>query len=56
MSWWVAHAQRTLTEDVPASPNEVHDFYVDLDSIKRVHPLIVSVRATSRSESPEGYR
>jgi hypothetical protein len=55
MSWWTAHAERTLSEDVPAPPNEVRDFYVDLDNIKLVHPLIVSVEALSRNETPNGY-
>jgi len=56
MSWWTAHAERTLSEEVPAPPSEVRDFYVDLDNIKLVHPLIVSVRAVSRTETPDGYR
>jgi hypothetical protein len=56
MSWWVAHAERTLSEDVPAPPDQVRDFYVDLDNIKLVHPLIVSVETTSRTQTPNGYR
>jgi len=56
MSWWVAHAERTLTEEVPAPPNEVRDYYVDLDNIRLVHPLIVSVELLSRTETPDGYR
>jgi hypothetical protein len=55
MSWWFAHAERTLSEQVPASPERVRDFYVDLDNIKLVHPLIVSVEAVSRSETSDGY-
>jgi hypothetical protein len=55
MSWWVAHTEHTLSEDVPAPPDDVRDFYVDLDNIKLVHPLIVSVQATSRTETPDGY-
>jgi hypothetical protein len=55
MSWWVSVAERTLSEEVPAPPGDVRDFYVDLDNIKLVHPLIVSVRATSRTETPDGY-
>jgi hypothetical protein len=55
MSWWVSHAERTLSEEVPAPPDDVRDFYVDLDNIKLVHPLIVSVQATSRTETPDGY-
>lgn len=55
MSWWVTHSEQTLTEEVPAPPGDVRDFYVDLDNIKLVHPLIVSVQATSRTETPEGY-
>lgn len=54
MSWWLTHAEHTLTEEVPASPAEVRDFYVDLDNIKLVHPLIVSVETLSRSETPDG--
>ncbi|OBI17172.1 SRPBCC family protein [Mycobacterium sp. E2497] len=54
MSWWLAHSEHTLTQDVPAPPGEVRDFYVDLDNIKIVHPLIVSVRTLSRSETAEG--
>lgn len=55
MSWWVVHAERTLSEEVPAPPDGVREFYVDLDNIKLVHPLIVSVQATSRTETPDGY-
>jgi Polyketide cyclase / dehydrase and lipid transport len=55
MSWWIAHTEKTLSEDVPAPPDEVREFYVDLDNIKIVHPLIVSVQTTSRTETPEGY-
>jgi Polyketide cyclase / dehydrase and lipid transport len=56
MNWWTAHAERTLTEEVPSPPDEVRDFYVDLHNIKVVHPLIVSVEALSRTETPDGYR
>jgi hypothetical protein len=55
MSWWIAHTEKTLSEDVPGPPDRVRDFYVDLDNIKLVHPLIVSVQATSRTETPDGY-
>ena len=56
MSWWLAHAERTLTEEVPAPPAEVRDFYVDLDNIRLVHPLIVSVELLSRTETLDGYQ
>lgn len=55
MSWWVARTERTLTQDVPAAPSEVRDFYVNLDNIKLVHPLIVSVETLSHSQTPDGY-
>ncbi|CAM4467249.1 Polyketide cyclase / dehydrase and lipid transport [Mycobacterium basiliense] len=54
MSWWIAHAERTLTEDVPAPPGRVRDFYVDLDNIKLVHPLIEAVQVLSVGETPDG--
>jgi hypothetical protein len=56
MTWWIGRAERTLTEDVPASPEDVRAFYVDLDSIKVVHPMIVSVTELSRSDDGDGYR
>lgn len=56
MSWWTVHAERTLSEHVPAPPDAVRDFYVDLDNIKLVHPLIVSVETASRSATPDGYQ
>jgi hypothetical protein len=55
MSWWVAHTERTLTQDVSAPPGDVRDFYVNLDNIKLVHPLIVSVDTLSRNQIPNGY-
>ena len=56
MSWWTVHAERTLSEHVPAPPDAVRDFYVNLDNIKLVHPLIVSVETVSRSATPDGYQ
>ncbi|MGH3597426.1 MAG: SRPBCC family protein, partial [Mycobacterium sp.] len=56
MSRWITHAERTLSEEVPAAPEQVRDFYVDLDNIKAVHPLVVSVRTISRTETASGYQ
>lgn len=56
MSWWIAQTERTLTEEVPAPPDQVRDYYVDLDNTRLVHPLIVSVELLSRIETPDGYR
>ncbi len=56
MSFWIAHADRTLSEEIPAPPDQVRDFYVDLDNIKVVHPLVVSVQTISRSERADGYQ
>ena len=56
MSFWITHAARTLTEQIPAAPDVVRDFYVDLDNIKVVHPLVVSVQTISRSQTPDGYQ
>lgn len=56
MSWWTVHTDRTLSEHVPAPPDAVRDFYVDLNNIRLVHPLIVSVKTVSRSETPDGYQ
>jgi hypothetical protein len=55
VSLWIADAAETLFEEIPAAPDAVRDFYVDLDNIKVVHPLVVSVRTISRSEAADGY-
>jgi hypothetical protein len=48
-------AERTLSEEIPAAPDDVRAFYVDLDNIKTVHPLVVSVQRTGRTELVDGY-
>jgi hypothetical protein len=55
VSFWIVQAAHTLTEEIPAAPEQVRDFYVDLDNIKVVHPLVVSVHTISRHETPGGY-
>lgn len=54
-SWWIASAERTVADVVPAPPEEVRAFYVDLDNIKLVHPLVVSVQSTARTQTTDGY-
>lgn len=53
--WWVGRAERTLSERIPAPPDDVRAFYVDLRNITHVHPLVVSVTPTERTESGDGY-
>ncbi|MGX9791717.1 SRPBCC family protein [Mycobacterium sp. MMS18-G62] len=55
MSWWTVCAERTLAEDIPAPPGDVRDFYVDLNNIKHVHPLVVAVKETGRHGTTDGY-
>lgn len=55
MSWWITHTEHTLSEEVPAAPARVRDFYVDLHNIKTVHPLVISVRDISRADTADGY-
>ncbi len=56
MNWWVAQAERTVTAQVPAPPDRVRDYYVDLDNLKLVHPLIISVQTLSRTDTAGGYQ
>jgi hypothetical protein len=56
VSFWIASAERTLSEEIPAPPDQVRDFYVDLDNTKTVHPLVVSVQTIARDETAAGYR
>jgi hypothetical protein len=55
VAWWIAGAERTLTEQIPAPPDEVRRFYVDLNNIRLVHPLVVSVRSLARNATADGY-
>jgi hypothetical protein len=56
VSFWIARAERTISEEIPAPPDVVRDFYVDLDNIKEFHPLVVSVQVLSHSRSDGGYQ
>ncbi|GAC1398868.1 MAG: hypothetical protein NVS4B6_18320 [Mycobacterium sp.] len=51
----MSRAQRTVSAEIPAPPTEVRNFYVDLDNIKTVHPLVVAVRATRHEQTADGY-
>jgi hypothetical protein len=55
VSFFITHAAHTLTDEIPAAPDKVRDFYVDLDNIKVVHPLVVSVQTILRNETADGY-
>lgn len=46
---------RVLHEDVPGSPADVRAHYVDLNNIRDVHPLVVSVESLSRTDTGDGY-
>lgn len=56
MSIWIGQARRSVSGEVPAPPARVRAFYVDLDNISEVHPLVQWVRSTSRVELDDGYR
>jgi hypothetical protein len=55
MSALIATTEATVSEQVPASPADVRAFYIDLDNIKELHPLVVSVRTVARHETAGGY-
>jgi hypothetical protein len=56
MSLWSARAERAISEEIPAPPDAVREFYVDLDNIKDLHPLVVSVEVLSHDQTADGYR
>jgi hypothetical protein len=45
-----------LSEEIPASPDDVRSFYTDLHNITAIHPLVVAVHATQRTEIVDGYQ
>ncbi|MFN6550879.1 SRPBCC family protein [Mycolicibacterium septicum] len=56
MKIWIGEARRSVSGEVPAPPEQVRAFYVDLDNISQVHPLVQWVRSTSRVDLADGYR
>ncbi|MBB3603319.1 hypothetical protein FHT40_002980 [Mycolicibacterium sp. BK556] len=46
---------RVLAQDVPGMPDDVRAHYVDLNNIRDVHPLVVSVETLSRTDTGDGY-
>jgi carbon monoxide dehydrogenase subunit G len=56
VSLWIAQVERTISEEIPAPPDAVRDFYVDLDNIKDLHPLVVSVEVLSHDQTADGYQ
>jgi hypothetical protein len=55
VSRWIARVERTVFEEVAGRPDDVRAFYTDLDNIRLVHPLVVSVRAVERERTADGY-
>jgi hypothetical protein len=52
---WIGCAEQTITEQIPASPDVVRDFYADLHNVALVHPLVTSVESIARTELAGGY-
>lgn len=52
----MAHTEVVLGEQIAGDPAEVRAFYVDLDNIATVHPLVVDVESISQHPTPTGYR
>lgn len=44
-----------VSDCVGAAAEDVRNFYVDLDNLKAVHPLVVAVRSLGRSKTADGY-
>ena len=47
--------ERTLVEQIPAAPEAVRGYWVDLARIAEVHPLVVAVRTLSHRVTDDGY-
>ncbi|KAA0108122.1 SRPBCC family protein [Mycolicibacterium sp. P1-5] len=46
---------RVVSAEVPGAPDAVRAHYVDLNNIKDVHPLVVSVETLSHTTTDDGY-
>ncbi|OBF12922.1 SRPBCC family protein [Mycobacterium sp. ACS4331] len=56
MSRWIGQAECTVDAVVPAPPADVRAFYVDLERLVRVHPLVVAVTTVAREGERREYR
>jgi ligand-binding SRPBCC domain-containing protein len=54
-SWWLTSTDHVVSDEVPAPPAEVRDFYCDLHNITKLHPLVVSVEDLQREEVADSY-
>ena len=54
-AWWITSSKHVVSEDIPAPPGAVREFYVDLRNIIAVHPLVVAVSPTRREVTDAGY-
>lgn len=54
-TWWRSRSEHALSEDIPAAPDAVREFYVDLRNIIAVHPLVVAVTPTRHRATADGY-
>ena len=55
VGWWTVCTERTLSVKVAEEPANVRAFYVELNNIKIVHPLVASVRSIARTPTSGGY-
>jgi ligand-binding SRPBCC domain-containing protein len=53
---WIGQVGRSVTAVVPAAPEVVRDFYVDLDNLARIHPLVVAVAPLGCRGDTREYR
>jgi hypothetical protein len=50
-NWWLTSTNHVVSDEVPAPPQDVRDFYCDLHNITQFHPLVVSIEATDREQT-----
>jgi ligand-binding SRPBCC domain-containing protein len=55
MSRWIAQTEHVVSERIPAPPERVRAFYIDLANLKSLHPFLVSVQPDGRQSSESGY-
>ena len=53
--WWKSRSEHALSEDIPAAPDAVREFYIDLRNIIAVHPLVVAVTPTRYQATADGH-
>ncbi|MDT5336731.1 MAG: hypothetical protein QOD90_2236 [Mycobacterium sp.] len=54
-NWWLTSTNHVVSDEVPAAPQDVRDFYCDLHNITQFHPLVASIQVIHREQTDHSH-